>query len=713
MENLIKKIIIKYNSGETEEALILVNKLIEKEPKNYIGFKLRGALLNIKNKKNNAKLDMLKAFKLNPHDHENLNNLAVIYYEEKDFFNASKLIKLAIKKNSLNSFYWSNAGNIFYENRDYLKSKNCYLQSLKINPTNQNAIINMAQPIALIENIETAESYLKEYLKIKNSKAIEIMAILFYKNNNYDKALMYFQINYLENKNASSGINIAKIHLDCNRYLQAYELLINIKLNFDVTKIYDEFIVNFLTACAYLNKSKEGFSAIDLSLVNRKDLVYAAIASLLSKIGKIDDSLIYYEKSIELNSTNWVVRSSYLFTLTHSVFKTPEEIFNLHIKFGVDVNKNIPENKIPIINKNNKNKIKIGLISADFKDHPVMKFLMPTIKNINKDKFSLYVYDNNTPSQSKIIQDLKIIADNYINIFNKDDDAANKLILNHSLDLIIDLSGHTAGNRLPLLARRLAPTQMTWFGYPNTTGLKQIDYFICDKYLMPPNSHEKYWSEKLLYLNSSYNFDISDIDFPIKNTPSLENGYITFGSFNRASKINEDCLSAWALILSKLTNSTLKIANIEDPDTINNINKLFLSYGINTNRIIYLNRLPFKDYLEMHNSIDIMLDTWPYTGATTTFYALWMGVPVITILGNTLISNQSASILRRLNLDYLISKNKEDYIETVLKLANNIDFLNKFKNNSRYNWLNNDINNIKNHIEDFENKISEIVWSKF
>ena len=374
MQKLIDQAIEKYNLGLFQEAIDSANLIIKKFPKHFVGYKIRGVILNKTYQPELALLDLLRAAHLNPSDHENLNNIAVYYYGQKDNLNALNYIKKAIQINKTNSTYWTNAGNIYYESKEYNISKEAYLKAISIDPSNERANIHIAQPIAFLESIEAAEKQIIKYLEEKNIIALEIIGNICYKKNIFNSALMYFKIGYYDCKSISSAINIGKIYNDQLKYKEAYDILNEIKFDKQIYLVYDQFITNYLTACTHFGKFKEALSIVDIKFANQKDLVFAALAGLYYKIGEIGTSINYYEKSIQLNKINWMVRSNYLFTLSHLLNKTPEELYKLHIRFGEDVNKEIKQNLITKKRKTIERNsfINIGFMSADFKEHAAM-----------------------------------------------------------------------------------------------------------------------------------------------------------------------------------------------------------------------------------------------------------------------------------------------------------------------------------------------------
>ena len=237
-------------------------------------------------------------------------------------------------------------------------------------------------------------------------------------------------------------------------------------------------------------------------------------------------------------------------------------------------------------------------------------------------------------------------------IFDKSDNEVFDIIVNDKIDILVDLSGHTQGNRLTVFAKKPAPIQISWLGYPNTTELSSIDYRFTDMITDPIGQTEKYYSETLYRLpNNFLCFTGEEETELLREIPFVHNNYITFGSFNNFSKITDETIKIWSNILNLIPNSRLVLKTSRENLEFNRYIKLFSNEGIEKKRIDFINRISnYREHLELYNKIDIALDTFPYNGTTTTFEALWMGVPVITIKGNSHVSSVGASILTNIGL---------------------------------------------------------------
>ena len=260
-----------------------------------------------------------------------------------------------------------------------------------------------------------------------------------------------------------------------------------------------------------------------------------------------------------------------------------------------------------------------------------------------------------------------------------DDDTLFSLIRNDGIDILVDLAGHTGGNRLPLFARRAAPVQVTWLGYPNTTGLSAMDYRIVDAVSDPPGEADRCHTETLVRLPNGFLCFDPPLDAPdVTPLPMLRNGFVTFGSFNALAKITDEAIALWSRILLRVSGSRILFKNkcLFDESTRHRLFQQFAVHGINSDRIMMTPfTLTTEEHLACYGHLDISLDTFPYNGTTTTCESLWMGVPVIGILGDRHAFRVTASVLTRLGLDSLVGKDVHECIEIAVHLARRPELL--------------------------------------
>ncbi|MCL1946718.1 MAG: hypothetical protein FWF51_06150 [Chitinivibrionia bacterium] len=439
------------------------------------------------------------------------------------------------------------------------------------------------------------------------------------------------------------------------------------------------------------------------------------IAGTYMVCGYQKESIEYYKKAIEYIKKSSVysehfptVYSKFLFHLNY-VEISREEYFALCQKY-----RTIWEKEVLPARPNfcETQKIKIGVVSSDFHMHAVSLFVSSLFENYDKSKFEIHLfstlmrekYDKNTDifmKQTDKWHDISAMS--FL-------DAAN-LIKEEKITVLVDLSGHTYGG-LHIFGLRPAPVQITYCGYPNTTGLKSIDYRITDE-ICEPDDAQNYYSEKLFKLNGCFlcykpdNTMLADCSFE-----DLQGRPIIFGSFNTLSKMTEKTIKLWSKVINAVPESKLVIKHrfLNDPKLRDITLKRFAENGLLNDRIIIFDyNFDNREHILQYNKIDIALDSFPYNGTTTTCEALYMGVPVITILGDRHVSRVSASLLNAVGLGELAAKNEDDFVKIAVDLAKNTQKLTEIKKNLRKNMENSALMDKKTFTQKWQNAILDMI----
>ena len=330
-------------------------------------------------------------------------------------------------------------------------------------------------------------------------------------------------------------------------------------------------------------------------------------------------------------------------------------------------------------------RLKVGYVSGDLRSHPVAFFLEPILTNHNAEKVEVFCYDV-TAVEDKTTETLKRHAHHWRKCVGMNNTALAQQIYNDGIDILVDLSGHTADNRVGALMHKPAPLQMLYIGYPGSTGLSEMDYVISDRFVSPTET-EALYTEKILPLeNSFWCFKPRDFAPAPNELPALKNGYVTLGSFNHAAKLSPSTIGLWASVLREIPNAQLKLKSLSfaDDETSTYFRKQFSELGIDSDRIIFEKpTLKFEDFFFAYHTIDIAIDTIPYNGGTTTCEALWMGVPVVTLRGERFCSRMSHSLLRSVGLGELSVATEEAFVEKVRSLCNNLEQLERIRKELR------------------------------
>ena len=361
-------------------------------------------------------------------------------------------------------------------------------------------------------------------------------------------------------------------------------------------------------------------------------------------------------------------------------------------------------------------KLRIGYISPDFREHSVSYFLPPLLRHFDGEQFMVFCYA--TGRSDAVTERLRTRRVTWRDLRGRPPRTAARLIAEDKIDILVDLSGHSQDNALPIMAHRPAPVQVSGIGYTNTTGLRAIDYFLSDEICIPKGdtAAEAGFVERILRLSHSHLCYAPELIRVMPEAgyepPMRKNGYVTFGSFNNFAKVTDETLLLWRGILESVRDSKLvikgKIASIDAG--INFAKKRFSMLSYDLARVEFRPYSP--DYLEQYRDIDIALDTAPYNGGLTTCEALYMGVPVISLRGRTHGSRFGASILTNAGVRELVAENDINYVRRAVQLAETPKLLEAYHMGLRANMKRSPLMNIEGYMEELETAYQEI-WEIF
>ena len=412
----------------------------------------------------------------------------------------------------------------------------------------------------------------------------------------------------------------------------------------------------------------KNFYQLSPKLFQNKRPINIAMTTIYSRLNDFKGMVYHLEKVIKSGDFISNDLCNYGFWRCYDKSWSQQDFF----EYGKFVEKNLkkyPSDQIVKLSDKKNKKISLGILSADLKTgHSITFFLKTILLNYNKDEIDIYLISNQKDPTAVSTEIIDLVFKT-INISKLSDVDALNQIRKLNLDIVIDVMGYTSRNRIGLFKNRTAKKQVIWMGYCNTTGLKNMDYIITDPNLIYENEKDLY-SEQVLYLPEIWNTHCG-FDFERKeNPPSLiNNNYITFGSFNNPSKINENVITCWAKILENINNSKLIIKCPSDKQQLIRIKKSLKEKHILDSVIFHTSFDDKKDHLNLYKKVDIALDTFPYNGVTTSFEAIWMGVPVLTMAGYNFNSRCGESINKNLGMKQLIAKDEDDYVQKAINLS--------------------------------------------
>ena len=399
---------------------------------------------------------------------------------------------------------------------------------------------------------------------------------------------------------------------------------------------------------------------------------YYNLGIALFQQGRPDDAIAAYRTALQQKPDYAEAHSGLLFTMIYNSGDDQAAIADEARSWGTQHAGPLAHLIRPLTNDRAPDRrLKIGYVSPDLREHAVARFLLPLLSAHDHQKFEVFAYAQ-VPTPDTFTQQIQNHCDHWRSIVNLTDDQAAKLIRDDRIDILVDLAGHTLDNRLLLFARRPALIQVSYLGYPSTTGLSTMDYRLTDVFADPPElaqSTDPHYSERLIRLSpSAWCWQMEDAS----PTGTRSNGPITFGSFNHLAKLTQPMLRCWAGILRAVPQSRLllKSAWLRSSSVRKRIHQSFVDEGIAPQRIELLGALSsHANHLALYRQVDIALDTFPYHGTTTTCEALWMGVPVITLAGHSHVSRVGVSLLSNIGLPECVAHSEREYADIAKKLV--------------------------------------------
>ncbi|MDP3228910.1 MAG: tetratricopeptide repeat protein [Acidovorax sp.] len=403
---------------------------------------------------------------------------------------------------------------------------------------------------------------------------------------------------------------------------------------------------------------------------------HAQMGDVLKELGQMSSSIEAYRVALKLAPDNHAIHSSLLFTLNYLPVRESDAHLKEALSFGQSVKARTEGKSYIWGGETAPHRLRVGMVSADFRNHPVGHFLEAVLHSIDNSRVELVALSTQT-FEDDLTQRIHPRFREWHSIAGMSDAVAAQAVNKLGLHVLLDLSGHTAGNRLPLFAYRLAPVQASWLGYFATTGVADMDFLVADPVTLP-DICERDFSEKIWRLpDTRLCFTAPKEKIEINPLPAISNQGITFGSFSNLIKLNDDVICLWSRILRSLPTSRLliqakQLRSAEMKDLI--VNR-FARHDISAEQLILEGPMARSSYLKAYHRVDVCLDPFPFPGGTTTAESLWMGVPVLTLEGSNFIGRQGCGLLAGVGLSDWITATADEYHQRAVNLADNIPAL--------------------------------------
>lgn len=605
-----------------------------------------------------------KIIEQEPKNFEATHLFACLNMQLKNFEYAFKLIDRSININPLHHAPHNNLGVIFRELKEYEKAIKAFTKAIELNPNYAEAYNNLAISLKDIKLYEEAIANFNKAIELKKNyaEAYNNLGVLFSETNNYKNALKNFEIainikqNYIE-----AFLNIANIYLNIEKYNEAYKFFeIALKLN---PKLDDGSIFEIKTQTNNWIDFDENFLNLRRKILNNKIIAKPFLTTIL-----FDDPNLLKE-----NSTNYANSKGF-----------NNKLFD-KIKY------------------NCKEKIIIGYYSSDFRNHAIGQLIVELLEFHDRKKFEIIGFYNDIVEDDFTLR-IKKSFSKFYNIKNLINSKVISLTKELKVDIAVDLNGYTKNSRVDIFSERFCPLQISFLGYPGTSGIKNIDYLIADKNLIP-EKNKKHYTEKIIYLPNCYQPSDSGrlvIDKKLtRDKFNLKNNQFVFCCFNTAHKINPKIFDSWANILRETNNSVIWLLESNNISQ-KNLKQEAIIRKIDPERIIFCKRTSSQEHIKRYQLADLFLDTFPYGAHTTANEALFSGLPIVTIIGESFQSRVCSSLLTTIDLKELITNSYKEYENLAISIAKNPQKLQSIKENLRTNINNSPLFKTKFYTENLE-----------
>ncbi|MBN8767103.1 MAG: tetratricopeptide repeat protein [Thiobacillus sp.] len=579
-----------------------------------------------------------------------------------------------------------NLGDALREREELDEAAASYRRAIEIKPDYADAYNNLGNVLKSQDKLDEAADAYQQAIRLKPdfAEAYNNLGVIFRKQDRLDEAIIHCRLA------VSIKPDFAEAHGNLGEVFYAQGLL-------------DEAIASHKRALEIRPDSAETCNSLGTALRERGRLdeaalygrqalqikpdfaeAYNGLGNTFQAQGRLGDAVACYRQALSLKPDSTITYSNLLYTMQYMDTVTPAEIFSEHQRYAERFETPLKAHWRPHANRRDpERRLRIGYVSADFYNHAVAFFIEPILAGHDKSRVEIYCYYNHIKRDAHTDR-IAAHADHWLACSKMSDEQLAERIRADGIDILVDLSGHTGYNRLPVFARKPAPVQATWIGYAGSTGLTAMDYRITNAEMDPPGLTERYHSESLVRLpDSGVAYRPAPDCPPVNPLPALSADTFVFASLNNLIKINPSVARLWASILEALPHARLMLGNMTDDGIRQRVVEQFGQAGVGADRLILQPRMSFSEYLALHHTIDLALDPFPYNGGTTTMHSLWMGVPVVTLAGEHVVSRVGVSALARLDLNAFITHSEEEYLQRTLQLARDLPGLERIRQSLR------------------------------
>jgi predicted O-linked N-acetylglucosamine transferase (SPINDLY family) len=617
-----------------------------------------------------------RALELKPDYAEVHYNLGVALKEQGKLDEAVACYHRVLELNPNNVEAYNNLGNILRNQGKLDEAVPCWRRALELKPDCAEAHCNLGNAFWDQGKLDEAVACYRRALDLKPdyAEAQYNLGVAFKDQGKLDDAVAcYRRALELKPDYAKAHCNLGAAFKDQGKLDEAvacYRRALELKPD------YAQAHCNLGAAFKDQGKLGEAVACYRRALELKPDYaeVHSNLGAAVSDQGKLDEAVACYRRALDLKPDYAGAHSNLLLTLQCCADVTPAALLEAHAEY--DHQHAAPLGAAVAQHANIRDRhasLRLGFVSPDLGQHPVGYFLVRVLENLGQKQQETICYSDRIVKDD-LTRRLQAAATQWHDVFGMSDQRLAEQIRADSVDILFDLAGHTAHNRLLTFARKPAPIQVTWAGYVGTTGLKAMDYLLADRFEVPPGA-ERYYQERVLRMPDGYVcYDPPGYAPAVTPLPALERGQVTLGCFNNPTKITPPVIEVWAKILRRLPGArlVLKYKGWNDRSVAGRFAEMFALHAIDPGRLEFLGHSPHTELLAVYQRIDLALDPFPYSGGLTTCEALWMGVPVVTCPGETFASRHSLSHLSSVGLTETIAHDLDEYVDLAVSLAGDL-----------------------------------------
>ena len=630
--------------GRHDKAIAAYRRALELNPGFVDAEVAQGVVLEELGRQDEAVCAYRRALQVRPDYAQVHFNLGRLFFERRDFESAEFHFKEAVAVDANYPDALNGLGAIYRDSGRFGDALNCYRRVYELDSGRLDVIISYAESLKHAGNLDEALAVYEKAIHdfpddagLLSNKGL----LLFAKGNALEAVEVYHQALKLSPGDTGALCNLGVAYLELRRFEDA-------------------------VACwrGLLNSSPG-----EVAVLNN-------LGCALADLGRLNEAVEAFQELLTVNPDYFPAFSNLLLISNYMDEEDAQALLPLTQKYGEAVSRLARPFSEWRSSANASRMLRVGLVSGDLRDHPVGFFLAGVLEALarkNKGSIVLQVYSTH-PLFDGMSERIKSLCVDWVLVSGFSDEALAQRIHQDAIDILIDLSGHSAHNRLPAFAWKPAPVQVSWLGYFATTGVVEMDYVIADPWTLP-ESEEKNFSETVWRLpETRLCFTVPEETVPVSLLPALSNRCVTFGCFNNLSKINDEVVALWSRILKSVPGSRLllKCKQVEELSIRNRMKAHFAAYGVPESSLVFEMKEPRIAYLSAYHRVDIGLDPFPYPGGTTTVESLWMGVPVLTLAGERFLSRQGMGLLMNAGLPDWIATDKDDYVARAIKHAGDL-----------------------------------------